>query len=180
MGITFIYVTHDQEEALTMSDRIAVMNEGSVLQVDNPYDLYEEPKTRFVADFIGETNFLDGEIDNNDDALCYVRLTTGQLAQIPHEGSPDPAGSSVTLAIRPEKIFVGVGEPPVLRNVFHGRVHNVTYLGTDTYYDVLLPNDVMITARQQNEDYTGTAASVNVDDEVYLAWHAHNASLLTK
>ena len=180
VGITFIYVTHDQEEALSMSDRIAVMNEGNVLQVDTPYDLYEDPDTRFVADFIGETNFLPGVIETNDDKLTHIRLTTGQMAHVPHEGAPLEPHLNVTVAIRPEKIFIGTGDPPDLYNVFDGTVHNVTYLGTDTYYDVRLPNEVEVTARQQNEDYTGTAASVAVGDRVFLAWHAHNANLLTE
>ena len=180
VGITFIYVTHDQEEALSMSDRIAVMNEGDVLQVDRPYELYEDPKTRFVADFIGETNFLVGKVETNDEQLTHVRLTTGQLAHVPHEEQVLAPGTDVTVAIRPEKIFIGAGQAPDLYNVFHGRVGTVTYLGTDTYYDVLLPNDVEVTARQQNEDYTGTAATAAVGDEVYLAWHAHNANLLTE
>ena len=179
VGITFIYVTHDQEEALAMSDRIAVMNEGLVLQVDEPYDLYEDPETRFVADFIGETNFLEGEVTDHDGEQTHVKLVTGQMATVPHEGNKLPVGAKVTLAIRPEKIFIGSGDPPDVRNVFVGRVHNITYLGTDTYYDILLPNNVEVVARQQNEDYTGSAATVRVGDEVYLAWRAHNASLLT-
>ncbi len=180
VGITFIYVTHDQEEALTMSDRIAVMNEGVVLQVDRPYDLYEEPKTRFVADFIGETNFLDGVIIDNDSELAHVQLKNGQVAHVLHEDQILPQGTPVTLAIRPEKIFLGVGTPPEVRNVFNGRVRNIVYLGTDTYYDVALPGDVVVTARQQNEDYTGMAATVAIGDPVYVAWRAHNASLLTE
>ena len=180
VGITFIYVTHDQEEALTMSDRIAVMNEGNILQVDKPYDIYEEPKTRFVADFIGETNFLRAVVVENDDELTHVRLDSGQLAHIVHEGRKLPVDLAVTLAIRPEKIFVGAGDPPKVRNVFTGTVKNIVYFGTDTYYDVELPAGVMVTARQQNQDYTGTAASVAVDDAVYVAWRSHNASLLTE
>ncbi|MCC6167686.1 MAG: ABC transporter ATP-binding protein [Caldilineaceae bacterium] len=180
VGITFIYVTHDQEEALTLSDRIAVMNEGNVLQVDKPYDLYEEPTTRFVADFIGETNFLDGVVTENDDEISHVRLGSGQTAHVTHEGKVLPPQTKVALAIRPEKIFVGTGEPPQVRNVFEGTVKNIVYLGTDTYYDVELPGAVMVTARQQNEDYTGTAASAAVGDAVYVAWRAHNASLLTE
>jgi len=180
VGITFIYVTHDQEEALTMSDRIAVMNEGVVLQVDKPYDLYEEPKTRFVADFIGETNFLHGVVLDNDDELTHVRLDTGQMAHVVNEGKQFPLEIKVALAIRPEKIFVGTGAPPEVRNVFGGVVKNIVYFGTDTYYDVELPGQVMVTARQQNEDYTGTAARVALGDEVYVAWRAHNASLLTE
>jgi spermidine/putrescine transport system ATP-binding protein len=191
VGITFIYVTHDQEEALTMSDRIAVMNEGVVLQVDKPYDLYEEPKTRFVADFIGETNFINAMVldaatidpvgQENGGELTHVRLDNGQHACVVHEGKPLLAGTQVMLAIRPEKIFLGSGNMPAdIRNVFGGRVKNVVYFGTDTYYDVELPGGVSLTARQQNQDYTGTAAVVAVGDDVYVAWRAHNASLLTE
>lgn len=180
VGICFIYVTHDQEEALTMSDRIAVMNDGNILQVDKPYDLYEEPKTRFVADFIGETNFVNAVVMDNEGEFTNVRLAGGQMAQVTTEGKHLPADLPVTLAIRPEKIFVGSGEAPRGLNVFEGKVKNITYFGTDTYYDVALPGDVMITARQQNQDYTGTAASVAVDDAVYVAWRSHNASLLTE
>jgi spermidine/putrescine transport system ATP-binding protein len=180
VGITFIYVTHDQEEALVMSDRIAVMNEGVVLQVDKPYDLYEEPKTRFVADFIGETNFLNGVVTDNDAELTHVRLDSGNLAHVAHEGRTLPVETKVTLAIRPEKIFLGTGTPPDVQNVFAGKVKNIVYFGTDTYYDVLLANDMALTVRQQNEDYTGTAASAKAGDAVYVAWRSHNASLLTE
>jgi spermidine/putrescine transport system ATP-binding protein len=180
VGICFIYVTHDQEEALTMSDRIAVMNDGNVLQVDAPYDLYEEPKTRFVADFIGETNFVNAVVIENEGEFTNVRLASGQIAQVTTEGKHLPVDHAVTLAIRPEKIFVGRGEPPNGLNVFQGMVKNIVYFGTDTYYDVALPENVMITARQQNQDYTGTAASVAIGDSVYVAWRSHNASLLTE
>jgi spermidine/putrescine transport system ATP-binding protein len=180
VGICFIYVTHDQEEALTMSDRIAVMNEGNVLQVDKPYDIYEEPKTRFVADFIGETNFLNARVTELDDELIHMQLDSGQMAHVTREGRSLPVDHKITLAIRPEKIFVGTGEAPSLRNVFTGEVKNIVYFGTDTYYDVELPGGVVVTARQQNQDYTGTAASAAVGDAVYVAWRSHNASLLTE
>lgn len=181
VGITFIYVTHDQEEALTMSDRIAVMNEGRVLQVDKPYDIYEEPKTRFVADFIGETNFIDGTLERREGDTSYVRLPNELIASVESAGNGLAAGAPVTVAIRPEKIFVNGGEAATNgSNAFTGRVHEIVYIGTDTYYDVLLPGDIKITARRQNQDYTGTAAVLNVGDTAHVAWHAHNASLLTE
>jgi len=180
VGICFIYVTHDQEEALTMSDRIAVMSDGNILQVDKPYDLYEDPKTRFVADFIGETNFLQGIIVANDEQSTSVRLANGQIARVGSEGKQMAVDLPVTLAIRPEKIFVGRGDPPQVSNIFEGQVKNIVYFGTDTYYDVALSPDVTVTARQQNHDYTGNAAIVAIDDMVHVAWHAHNGSLLTE
>lgn len=109
-----------------------------------------------------------------------MRLASGQIAQVTTEGKHLPIDSPVTLAIRPEKIFVGRGEPPNGLNVFESVVRNIVYFGTDTYYDVVLPGDVTVTARQQNQDYTGTAASVAVNDTVYVLWPAHNASLLTE
>jgi spermidine/putrescine transport system ATP-binding protein len=180
VGICFIYVTHDQEEALTMSDRIAVMSEGNILQVDKPYDLYEDPKTRFVADFIGETNFVSATVIANEGEYTNVQLPNGQIAQVTSEGKQWPADTHVTLAIRPEKIFVGRGEAPQDLNCFEGTVKNIVYFGTDTYYDVMLPGNVTVTARQQNQDYTGRAASVAINDNVYVAWRPHNASLLTE
>jgi len=180
VGICFIYVTHDQEEALTMSDRIAVMSDGNILQVDKPYDLYEEPKTRFVADFIGETNFLQAVVVASEDELTSVRLANGQIAKVTSEGKMWAVDAVVTLAVRPEKIFVGRDEPPKATNIFEGQVKNIVYFGTDTYYDVALSPDVMLTARQQNHDYTGNAASVAIGNTVHLAWHAHNGSLLTE
>src|SRR5688500_5525827 len=132
VGICFIYVTHDQEEALTMSDRIAVMTDGNIIQVDKPYDLYEEPKTRFVADFIGETNFISAVVVENEGEFTNVRLAGGQLAQVTTEGKHLAIDLPVMLAIRPEKVFVGRGEPPKVFNVFEGTVKNVVYFGTDT------------------------------------------------
>ncbi len=180
VGITFIYVTHDQEEALSMSDRIAVMSDGEVLQVGKPYDIYEDPATRFVADFIGETNFLDGVIVDNDERLAHVRLSNGQMSFVEHGDNILPADTKVSVAIRPEKIYLGVGVVPEQRNVYAGTVQDVVYLGTDTYYDMVLAGGRTVTARQQNEDYTGIAAVVQPGDMAYVAWHGHNGSLLTE
>src|SRR5262249_49146218 len=102
------------------------------------------------------------------------------IAKVTSEGKKWAADAAVTLAGRPEKIFVGRDEPPKATNVFDGQVKNIVYFGTDTYYDVALSPDVMVTARQQNHDYTGNAASVAIGDTVHLAWHAHNGSLLTE
>ncbi|MEZ4660784.1 MAG: ABC transporter ATP-binding protein [Caldilineaceae bacterium] len=183
VGITFIYVTHDQEEALTMSDRIAVMNDGRVLQVDTPYELYEDPESRFVANFIGETNFLTGKTDRAEGSLVYVRLDNGAMTSI-ETGNPAMAGevkpgAAVTVAIRPEKIYLGRGDAPAeADNAYAGRVENIVYIGTDTYYDMELPGHTKVTVRQQNQDYTGAANILAKGDTGYVAWRAHNASLL--
>ncbi|MCB0142638.1 MAG: ABC transporter ATP-binding protein, partial [Caldilineaceae bacterium] len=183
VGITFIYVTHDQEEALTMSDRIAVMNDGRVLQVDTPYELYEDPESRFVANFIGETNFLTGKTDRVAGSLVYVRLDNGAMTTIETGngaiGETVKAGAAVTVAIRPEKIYLGRGDAPAeADNAYAGKVENIVYIGTDTYYDMDLPGQTKVTVRQQNQDYTGSANTLAVGDMGYVAWRAHNASLL--
>lgn len=181
VGITFIFVTHDQEEALTMSDRIAVMNEGVALQVGKPYDIYEDPTSRFVADFIGETNFVNGRLVAAAGDRYQVELESGAQSLVNCDVVQAEPGANVTIAIRPEKIFLGTGEAPTdLDNAYTGTVEEIIYIGTDTYYHVRLPGNALIVARQQNQDYTGTAAMLAEGDRAYVAWHAHNASLLTE
>ncbi len=137
VGITFVYVTHDQEEALTMSDRIAVMSKGKVMQIGAPVEIYERPSNRFVADFIGESNFLDGTVREveGDYATVYVPalnaeirgLNTGQVRR----------SESVVVSIRPEKVRLS-SQTALQNNSFVGRVTKSTYIGADThvYVDV--------------------------------------------
>src|SRR5690606_722232 len=106
VGITFVYVTHDQEEALTMADRIAVMSAGQVLQVGAPDDIYERPTSRFVADFIGETNFVEGVLESNSGGLGAVRLPGGRLLKGSLRDPGAAVGDRVALAVRPEKLEV--------------------------------------------------------------------------
>ncbi|MEP9371898.1 ABC transporter ATP-binding protein [Mesorhizobium sp. KR1-2] len=145
-GITFIFVTHDQEEALTMSDRIAVMSAGKILQVGSPWDIYDRPAVRFVADFIGETNFLDAEVVSAGDGRATVRLSSG--AEIP---ATCPSGLSpqgkVTIVVRPEHARVAA---PNGAAAHLGHVENVVYLGTDTHFHVRLDDGTPFIVRQQN------------------------------
>ncbi len=131
VGITFVYVTHDQEEALTMSDRIGVMNEGKLLQVGRSEEIYERPANRFVADFIGETNFLSGRVEESG----VVRLAGGQLVRaVTH----DPVGTEVTLTLRPEKIhlYLRAGDVAPGMNTLTGTVHRRLYYGDSLYYEI--------------------------------------------
>ncbi len=137
-GITFIFVTHDQEEALTMSDRIAVMRSGRILQVGSPRDIYNHPVDRFVADFIGETNFLSGTAEG-----AQVRLTSGDLVSAPLNGRH----GEITLAVRPEQIrLCASGEPGSLR----ATIADTVYFGTDTHCHVALNDGTEIVARLQS------------------------------
>ncbi|TPO11783.1 ABC transporter ATP-binding protein [Mesorhizobium sp. B1-1-5] len=152
-GITFIFVTHDQEEALTMSDRIAVMSAGKILQVGTPRDIYDRPAERFVADFIGETNFLEGEVKSAADGRATVRLSTG--AEIPAslpEGFT-PSGN-VTLVVRPEHAQIG---PADANASLRGTVENVVYLGTDTHLHLKLDDGSAFIVRRQNSRGGGEA-----------------------
>ena len=143
VGITFVYVTHDQEEALTMSDRIGVMNAGRLLQVGAPEQIYETPANRFVADFIGETNFIDGTVA----APGEVTLPDGTLVRV-HTRSA--AGTAVTLTLRPEKIQLWPdGADPGEGNRLRGTVKRRMYFGDSLYYEVDL-GFVVVDARQEN------------------------------
>jgi spermidine/putrescine transport system ATP-binding protein len=125
-GITFIYVTHDQDEALSMSDRIAVMDHGRIVQHGSPAELYEKPRTRFVAQFLGGCNLLRARVQRRDAGNVFAETAIGSLALPP---SPTPT-SEFTLAIRPEKILLGTGSGP---NVFAGDVLEITYTGAETH-----------------------------------------------
>ena len=148
VGITFVFVTHDQEEALTMSDRIAVMSQGVALQVGDANDIYEHPNCKFVADFIGETNFLDGKIVEKDGPKVRVALDAGGdiWATTP---KPIGVGEKITVTVRPEKMHLRSGAADG-GNELRGRVTSIVYIGTDTHYGVTLGNGQEVRVRQQN------------------------------
>jgi spermidine/putrescine transport system ATP-binding protein len=143
-GITFIFVTHDQEEALTMSDRIAVMSSGKILQVGSPRDIYDRPAERFVADFIGESNFLDAAVVSSANGRATVRLGSGvELAAALPEGFQPK--DRVTVVVRPEQArLVRDG------GAVSGVLENVVYFGTDTHFHVRLDAGGAFIVRQQN------------------------------
>ncbi|HLO48428.1 MAG TPA: ABC transporter ATP-binding protein [Kamptonema sp.] len=148
LGITFIYVTHDQEEALTMSDRIAVMYQGQVQQIGTPIDIYEYPKTRFVADFIGESNFLIGRVIEKRDGNV-VLLVDEQLTVLVGETENMSVGKMVTLVVRPEKATIYPSDYEG-ENGWLGTVEETVYIGTDTRYSVRLTDKSSVVVRRQN------------------------------
>ena len=170
-GITFIFVTHDQEEALTMSDRIAVMSDGEVQQVGEAEDIYERPINRFVADFIGETNFLDVTVESvaGDRATC--RMTDGFAIECDAVGTPQ-SGAAAHVSVRPEKMTLaapGGGGPAC-------EVKRLVYLGTDTQYKVALTDGAEVTVRLQNAHET--SISFRPGDAATLRFDAGAAKLL--
>jgi spermidine/putrescine transport system ATP-binding protein len=194
VGITFVYVTHDQEEALTMSDRIAVMHGGRVQQIADARTIYDQPATCFVADFIGETNFLPARIttltNGREQAVAGAQLLTSALpngcVELIVAGTPMQAaahgraldfGQTVTLAVRPEKLVIrpaGGQNGPAL----HGAICNVVYVGTDTRYTARLESGELVTARVQNVAGRGYGEFA-LGDRVAVSWAAQDACVLT-
>ena len=132
VGITFIYVTHDQEEALTMSDRIAVMSHGKVLQMGTPVEIYERPTSRFVADFIGEANFLEGVVRSVQGDQAVVAIPAWKEELTGYLTGPVAAGDGVAVSIRPEKVRL-TDQAGLRENCYEGEVETSTYIGSDTH-----------------------------------------------
>jgi spermidine/putrescine transport system ATP-binding protein len=173
LGITFIHVTHDQEEALSMSDRIAVMNEGEVEQTGEVTELYEHPDTRFVADFLGETNLFDGAVTRHDD---YVALDSD--LEIRLDGSVLNGqvvdGSSVTYTVRPESLLVSDVEPTV-GNVWRGTIKNAIYKGQNTLYEITVGDRVLKVLQQRTRD----VALHDEGDEVFVGFDDAEGEIVT-
>jgi spermidine/putrescine transport system ATP-binding protein len=138
VGITFIFVTHDQEEALTMSDRIAVFSKGKVLQVGTPLEIYERPNCRFVADFIGETNFIDGKVSEVNGEFATLESNGRRFVGRAIAGVR--AGADATLSVRPEKAQL-IEQPSGAPNTFEVKVFSIAYVGSDTRVIVDLDKD---------------------------------------
>jgi len=176
VGITFVYVTHDQEEALTMSDRIAVMNEGVALQVADPVTIYEQPATRFVADFIGGSNFLTAMVETVSGDRVQVSIAGERVSAQRGDVSQVP-GQLVTLAVRPEKLSLTRADQPVAE-ALSGTIQEVIYIGTDTRFIVGLASGETLEARVQNLGGRGLGEFA-VGDPVKVGWAPGDARTLT-
>ena len=189
LGISFIYVTHDQEEAMTMADRIGVMHDGRLLQIGTPEEIYDQPVDRFVADFIGETNFLEGRLEELSAERGSVRTQEGDLllqGTLPKELIS--VGTGVTLTIRPEKLTLLKEDTEVAKvsaateaetALLPATVVATSYIGTDTRYEVELDGGARLTVRLQN---FGARYDTNyvVGEAVQLRWDAANARVLLR
>ena len=169
VGITFVFVTHDQEEALTMSDRMAVMHDGHVVQEGAPREIYEHPATRFVADFIGLTNFLEGEVVEQQDDRVLVRTKDALAVWCTSRVATDKGGA-VTVAVRPEKIEIHPAPRPELMNCWRGQVLAGTFLGEQTEYRVRIDGGPEVVVRRQNLGLNGNNPGAAPGAFVYLAW----------
>jgi spermidine/putrescine transport system ATP-binding protein len=169
VGITFIYVTHDQEEAMTMSDRIAVMNSGRFEQLGDPEQLYERPTTRFVAGFLGVSNLLPGTTDGSADAYALVRLADDTRVRVPKalvDGS-----TSLHVGIRPEKIRLSEPDKaPSDTNLLRGVIRDASYIGVSTQYIVEASGGARLTVYEQNVERATKSELWAPGEEVSLSW----------
>ena len=207
IGITFIYVTHDQSEALAVSDRIAVMNKGKVLQVGTPFEIYESPATQFVAEFIGETNLFEATVaecvpykneNGLEEFMCTCSVPAlGKQASLPTD-SPELAatdkymmvtdydhtepGQKVAFTIRPEKIRITTDIPDVHGrkdiNVFKGIVEEPVYTGFQSKFYVRLENGAVLKVFQQHRNFMDDGPDIAWKDTVYVSWAAEDGYIV--
>jgi putative spermidine/putrescine transport system ATP-binding protein len=170
VGITFIYVTHDQEEALTMSDRIAVFNEGRVEQIGAPAEVYERPATPFVAGFVGTSNLFTTTVEGQRGEYTLVRVGSDGLALL--AGTGRALGGRITIAVRPEKIRLQEAVEPPAEGLCHARgtITDVVYLGTVTRYLVAIEGAGSVVVLEQNLDTTSMEALGAQGRAVRLTW----------
>ena len=176
VGITFIYVTHDQEEALTMSDRIAVMSKGVALQIGKPEEIYERPANKFVADFIGETNFIDGIVKGQNGSVVEIELIGTDMIYV-ESSRTFTNGQQVSVAVRPEKLRLNSEIKD--GNNLKGRVEDVIYIGTDTHYGVRFAGGQKVRVREQNV-MQGHHEIVRVGAEVSISFTYVSPRILTE
>jgi putative spermidine/putrescine transport system ATP-binding protein len=175
LGMSIIYVTHDQEEALVMSDRIAVFNLGRLEQVGAPTELYERPATRFVAEFIGESNIFPGTAGASAEGFCVLEAPGVRLRAVATR--PLAAGARAVVSVRPERIHLHVGEPPAgVENGVAGRVVEVIYLGRSRKYVIRTDAGAEVVTLQQAR--SGAEPAFDVGDAIGLHWRAEDATVL--
>jgi spermidine/putrescine transport system ATP-binding protein len=174
VGITFIYVTHDQEEAMTMSDRLAVMRHGRTEQIGAPEDVYERPATEFVAGFLGASNLLTGRMGAGAGTTTVVHLDTGSDVVVPTDSIPSDHDTSVLVGVRPEKLRIegDEGEAPSGMNAVSGLLRMATYIGVSHQYKVEGPGGRELTVYVQN---LGAERAPQPGDKVRLVWRPEHS-----
>ncbi|WP_210407690.1 ABC transporter ATP-binding protein, partial [Hydrocoleum sp. CS-953] len=183
LGVTFVMVTHDQEEAMSMSDRIAVMHEGRIEQIGSPQEIYERPESPFVADFIGDTNLFQGRVEYSNNSSMVVKTDSGLKISVEQSKVSDKeqhgeiyGGVSVVVSVRPEKVNLSLYCPDVSENCFEARLTNVMYMGTHVHYQVNLLSGDRMMVRQPNTE--GTLP--NEDTPIYVYWSKQNCLALSE
>ncbi len=167
VGVTCVMVTHDQEEAMAMASRIAVMSQGKVLQVGTPTQIYEQPNCRFVAEFIGNVNLFEGELSNVETDHCEVLTRQGRVKA--RQGISATPGRAVTVAVRPEKIQISKTRPDKVDNLFQGRVLEIAYFGSYSTFIVATGAERAVKITQTNT-LGHEANAIRLDDVVFFWW----------
>ena len=177
LGITFIMVTHDQEEAMTMSTRMAVMNEGRIRQIGTPSEIYEYPNNRFVAGFIGAVNQFDGRVveHQGEELVVHCESAGSDLRVRTQQGVT--SGTPVAIAVRPEKVRISAEQPPPEENTLSGTVEEIAYLGDVSVYHVRVEGGALIEAQLTNRARRA-AAPLSWGDQAWICWSADDALVL--
>ena len=178
LGLTFVVVTHDQEEAMTMADRIAILDKGQVMQVATPAEIYEAPSSRFVAGFVGNVNMFEGMVAARD--ANTARITGASGAEIVVENAGDAAaGNAVAFAVRPEKIKVSSRRPEAAANAMEGEVFDLAYLGDMTVYHVKLFDGQVVKASALNSS-RATDDPLTWNDRAWISFQPDAGVVLTR
>jgi putrescine transport system ATP-binding protein len=177
VGVTCVMVTHDQEEAMTMASRIAIMSEGKVLQVGAPADVYETPATRFVADFIGNVNLMDGTL--TEDHPDHVVISCKDCSHFVGHGITGTEGMTVSVAVRPEKIGLGPDEPPGPHNRARGAIKDLSYFGSFTVYHLQLESGAVLKISQSNVE-RHREVELTWGDTAWASWSPSSQVVLTQ
>ena len=178
-GTTFVIVTHDQEEAMTVATRIAVMHEGRIVQVATPTDIYETPNCVYVADFIGEANFFEGRAASVNGLEVSIAWDSGQPELAGISDAHLSLGVRCTLAIRPEKVTISAERPADADNAIKGRVHDIGYLGNVSTYRIRLDGGRIVKAQAANTRRVARRAFA-WEDDVWLSWRKTAGVVLTR
>jgi putrescine transport system ATP-binding protein len=179
LGVTFVVVTHDQEEAMTLSSRIGVMNAGEIIQVGTPKDIYEYPNSKFVAEFIGNVNMFQGRLI--EDEPDHVRLDCAEIGGTIYvnHGVSTPPDATLWAAIRPEKMHISTQRPEQTDNFAQGIVKEIAYMGDMSIYLVQLEGGKIVRITQPNT-YRHSEDSITWDQPVFLSWHASSPVVLSE
>jgi putrescine transport system ATP-binding protein len=177
-GTTFIIVTHDQEEAMTVASRIAVMDKGDLVQVATPGDIYENPKTRYIAGFIGDVNVFEGKVTAVSDGCIEIDAINGYKFKT-KSTEPVTVGQQVWLALRPEKIRIADAQPTSAVNAIAGKVEDIGYLGSISHYHVKTAAGERVTALRANAAHT-VECTISWDENVWLDWPVDAGVVLTR
>lgn len=168
LGCTFVIVTHDQEEAMTVSSRIAVMNQGEIAQVAPPETIYEAPTSRYVADFIGDVNIIEGRVSTTKENAVFLEWHENEVPLSALSDQTLAIGSTAWLSVRPEKIQI-YKEPPQTNNTVAGKVLDIAYLGNVSTYHVALSNGQIIKAQETNAGRSANRG-IDWDQSVWVGW----------